>query len=256
MSEPLVSVLTPAFKAERFLEAAVRSVLDQTFTNWELLIINDGSTDETGKIADSLAATDQRIRVIHRNGSSGRPAVPRNLALEQSKGRYIALLDADDLWHPQKLEKQIAFMQSAGARFSCTAYRRITEDGQLLSLIEVPLKATRGRILANNTVGCLTVMIEKDLLTQFGFDEEPSLKGREDYGLWLQILKQEKYVFGLNEELAQYRVVSGSISRNKKAMIVGQWRVYRKSAGLGVFRSLLCMVGWAWFGYLRNRDSL
>jgi teichuronic acid biosynthesis glycosyltransferase TuaG len=253
VSDPVVSILTPAYRAEAFLEETVRSVIAQTFPDWELIIVNDGSPDGTGALADRLAKEEPRIRVFHRKTSSGRPAIPRNLALDHARGRYLALLDADDLWHPEKLERQLAFMERYGASFSCTAYGRITETGIRRSVVHVPLRANRNRLLMNNTVGCLTVMIDRERFPDLTFDERGSLRGREDYGLWLKLLESERYVYGLDEVLADYRVVNGSVSRNKWDMAKGQWRVYRQSAKLPVWKASLCMMSWAFFGYLRNR---
>lgn len=253
MSDPVVSILTPAYRAEAFLEETVRSVIAQTFTAWELIIVNDGSPDGTGALAERLANEDQRIRVFHRETSSGLPAIPRNLALDHARGRYLALLDADDLWHPEKLERQLAFVTRYEASFSCTAYGRMSEDGRRFGVVHVPLRATRGRLLMTNTVGCLTVMIDRERFPDLQFDESSSLRGREDYGLWLKLLESETYVYGLDEVLADYRVVNGSVSRNKWDMAKGQWRVFRQSARLPVIQACLCMITWAFFGTLRNR---
>lgn len=253
MSDPVVSILTPAYRAEAFLEETVRSVIAQTFTAWELIIINDGSPDGTGALAERLAKEDPRITVLHRETPSGRPAVPRNLALDHARGRYLALLDADDLWYPEKLERQLAFITRYGASFSCTAYGRISETGSRQGVVHVPLRATRSRLLMNNTVGCLTVMIDRERFPDLRFDESSSIRGREDYGLWLRLLESERYVYGLDEVLADYRVVNGSVSRNKWEMARGQWRVFRQSARLSVIQASLYMISWAFFGYLRNR---
>lgn len=253
MSSPVVSILTPAYAAERYLKETVRSVQNQTFTDWELVIINDGSPDATGLIAEQLARKDSRIRVFHCSVSSGRPAVPRNLGLKHARGRYVAFLDADDSWHPEKLQRQLAFMREHGACFSCTAYERISEDGRSCGTVHVPFRASRNRLLITNTVGCLTVMVDRCRFPDMRFDESIALRGREDYALWLKLLETESYVFGLDEQLASYRVVDGSVSRNKWKMAAAQWRVFRSSAEVPFPKACLYMLTWGFWGYLRNR---
>lgn len=250
---PLISIITPAYNAEHYLAQTIESVLAQTFFDWQMIIVNDGSTDKTGQLADQYANKDSRIQVVHQKHSSGRPGIARNIGLEYTKGRYIALLDADDLWMPQKLEHHLRFIQKHEAAFSCTSYQRISVDGKPFNTVHVKEFITRNDILITNTIGCLTVMFDRDQLPKLSFDVHKDLVGREDYSLWLKILSIEQYAYGLNETLSSYRVVGNSISRNKFNMAKGQWRVLRYSAKMPLIKAIFYMFTWAFFGYLRNR---
>ncbi|MGH7726474.1 MAG: glycosyltransferase family 2 protein [Candidatus Eiseniibacteriota bacterium] len=235
MSAPLVSVITPAHNSGRFLEETVRSVIAQSFGGWEMLIAENGSTDDTVAIAERLAREDSRIRLLELRGRAG-PAGARNAALEVANGRYVAFLDADDLWLPEKLEAQLEFARSRSAAFTCTSFRRIDERGApILSLVAPPSTIDYEFLLGHTVIGCLTVLLDRE---QTGPVRMPDLPQHEDLVLWYSLLKRGFLAHGLQKDLARYRVVRGSTSSNKVRSALHMWEVYRRVEGLSVGRSL------------------
>ena len=246
----LVSVITPAHNAERFLADTVRSVQAQTYQHWELWIVDDVSTDGTAAIAAGFAQDDRRVRHLRLDENLG-PAGARNAGMDAATGRYVAFLDADDLWLPTKLEMQIAFMSRTGSHFSYTAYRMIDEDGTLIGRpVRVPEAIDYRGLLRNTTIGCLTVMLDRD---HIGPARMPALRRHEDLALWYDILKRGFVAHGLQEDLARYRIVRGSRSRDKLATAAHMWKVYRDVEKLSLLDSLWCYTHYAWRAYWKNR---
>ena len=207
----VVSVIMPVFNSGRFVKAAVDSVISQTFTDWELIIVDDCSTDETPQIIADLASVDERIRVFRLPANTGSPAGPRNKGIEEAKARYIAFLDSDDRWLPTKLEEQIREMKGKKAALSCTAYDVINGSGARIGGFNVPSETTFTQLLTHNTLGCLTVMYDSAELGKRYFP----YCGHEDYALWLDIAREGIRVVGINNRLAEYRQRGGSVSSNK-----------------------------------------
>ncbi len=253
MADPRVSVITPAYRAEPYLEEAVRSVMAQTVADWELIIVDDGSPDGTGALAEQFAREDDRIRVIHRPVASGRPAVPRNVALENARGRYIAFLDADDVWYPQKLEKQLAAFDGTDAAIVFAYYDRIDQHGNLLSVVSSPRMVDYSTMLHTCSIGFLTSMIDLYKTGPVRFDENTPWGMKEDYVLWLELLRRGCKAICVPEKLGAYRVVSGSVSRNKWKAARAQWFVYRQKEGLSLWAALYHWVQYAIHGYRKNR---
>lgn len=240
----LVSVIMPTYNCGKYIAQSIESVLAQTVTDWELLIVDDCSTDNTAEIVAAYAQTHPNIRYscLAQNGG---PAAARTEALRNACGKYVAFLDSDDLWLPEKLAKQIAFMRETGADFSATAYRQMDADGQPLPTVCYPPKKTTygGCIRRSNPIGNLTVMYDQEKLGRF---EVPPIKKRNDFALWLQILKKTKYCYGMQENLATYRLGrQGSVSHNKLAQAKFHWQLYRHIEGHGLLRSAFEMVCWA-----------
>ena len=213
-------------------------------TDWELQIVDDCSTDNTRAVVERLAAQEPRIHYscLAQNGG---PAVARTEALRRASGKYIAFLDSDDLWTPDKLEKQIAFMEQNGVFFSATGYEQMDENGNSLHLACFPPDKTSYNkcIRLSNPIGNLTVMYNQEALGRF---EVPMIQKRNDFALWLQILKKTKYCYGLNEVLATYRVrKSGSVSSNKLGQARYHWQLYHEIEGHGFLRSAFEMGCWA-----------
>lgn len=221
-----VSIITPTFNSERFIRETIKSVQRQTVTDWEMLIVDDCSTDNTLSVINEFSASDPRIKVISLSTNSG-AAVARNTAISVATGSYIAFLDADDLWLPTKLEKQLCFMTD-GIDMSYTAYEIINHNGDPIGKVidgHGPHMVRYSDMLRKRaTVGCSTVMLNRENLSKFRM---PLLRTGQDYGLWLQILKDGHNAYRLGDVLTQYRIVPGSISRNKFKKARRQWQIYR-----------------------------
>ena len=244
---PLVSVITPAWNAAATLEATIASVAAQSFPDWEMLVADDGSADTTPAIAAAWAARDPRIRPLPGPGREG-PAGARNRAIRAARGRFIAFLDADDRWRPEKLARQIAFMEREGSPFSFTAYRREDAQGRELGTVHPPAAVDYAGLLKGNIIGCLTAVYDT---ARFGKVEMPPLPLRQDYALWLALLKPGGTARGLDEVLADYRVGGGSLSGSKFKAARGTWAVLRRE-GLLLPHALCCFGHYALAG-LRRR---
>jgi len=241
MKEDLVSIVTPTYNCGKFITETIESVIGQTYKNWEMIIVDDCSKDNTQEIVKKYLKNDKRIKYIKFEKNQG-AAIARNTAIREAKGRYIAFLDSDDLWSKDKLEKQINFMKKNSYSFTCTAYEQIDENNNLLNKIIRPkIKADYNRILLDCPVGNSTVMYNVDELGKF---EVPNIRKRNDDALWLQILKKEKYIYGLNEILMQYRIRQNSISSNKLDLIKYHWQLYRQIEHLSIFRSVFHICWW------------
>jgi teichuronic acid biosynthesis glycosyltransferase TuaG len=243
---PLVSVITPVFNAAATLPATIASVAAQTFPDWEMLIADDGSTDATAAIAAAWAARDPRVRPLP--GPRQGPAAARNRAIRASRGRFVAFLDADDRWRPEKLARQLAFMQREDAPFSFTAYRREDALGRDLGVVRAPERVDHAGLLKGNVIGCLTAVYDT---AHFGKVEMPPLPLRQDYALWLALLRRGGEARGLDEILADYRVAPASLSAGKLRAARGTWAVLRRE-GLPLPRALWCFARYAASG-LRRR---
>lgn len=219
----LVSVITPAYNASKYIGDTIKSVQAQTYENWEMIIVNDCSTDDTAEIAREFASADPRIHVYDQKKNGG-PARAWNRAFKEMHGRYAAFLDADDLWIPEKLERQLAFMKKKKAGFSYASYDWIDESGAPLgNIIKIPPKQDYKQMLANSVIGALTVIIDRELV-----DIKPIPPVQiNDSMLWLSIAKRGVTAYGCSEILGHYRIVSSSFSRNKGSAAKGLWRLYR-----------------------------
>lgn len=225
MSKPLVSIITPTFNSNRFIGETINSVLNQTYTNWEMLITDDCSTDETFRLLEKYAAKDNRIKVFKLNKNSG-AAFARNNSLLNTTGRFIAFCDSDDLWYPHKLEVQIKFMQTKNIAFSFSSYQIIDNKGSFLNkIISVPEVLEYKDYLKNTIIGCLTVIIDK---SKTGYFEMPNIRSSHDMALWLLIMKRGFKAYGINQVLASYRLVSTSNTSNKWKAAKDVWKVYRQ----------------------------
>lgn len=232
MTPPAVSIVTPVWNAAATLRAAVASVQAQSFPDWEMLLVDDGSTDGSLALAEGLAAADRRIRLLVQERNTG-AAAARNRAIRAARGRFIAFLDADDLWRPEKLARQVPVL-CAGHPLVFAAYRRIDADGRPLGTVRPPVRISRAGLLKGNVIGCLTAIYDRAAL---GRVEMPALARRQDYGLWLELLRRTPYAHGLPEVLADYRVRPGSLSADKLAAARATWALYREVEGLPRLRA-------------------
>ena len=241
MRPELVSIVMPAYNCSDYIGETIESVLKQSYPYWELIVVDDCSSDNTLEIVSEYMKGDSRIRCFSFNKRSGVVAA-RTKATYEARGKYIAFLDSDDLWHPEKLKKQISFMRENDYAFTCTSYEKVNENGESLGKIihSVP-KADYNRVLLDCPIGNSTVIYDAERL---GKCYGPSIKRRNDYALWLRILHRESYVYGIPTVLMRYRVRKGSISSRKIPLIRYHWILYRDIEKLGIFRSLFHIMYW------------
>lgn len=233
----LVSIITPTYNSEKYIKETINSVLSQTYQNWEMIIVDDCSTDNTVRIIEEEMEKNSRIRFIQLQENQG-AAVARNTAINYANGRYIAFLDSDDLWEMNKLEVQVSFMNMNNIPFSYTSYKIINENGEETGkVVNVPEKIDYNQLLKNTIIGCLTVMLD---INKFGRVQMPNMRTRQDTALWLSILKQGYIAYGIQQPLAKYRKKSGSISSNKLKMAKQNWKLYREIENLSLVKSIWC----------------
>ena len=239
MEDKLVSIIMPTYNCAKFIGKTIESVIAQTYENWELIIVDDCSKDNTEEVVSEYK--DNRIK-YHRLENNSGAAVARTEAMKKASGRYMAFLDSDDLWKKDKLEKQLEFMNKNNYNFTCTEYEQIDEEGHKLNkVIKVKKRADYNRILLDCPVGNSTVMYNVEKLGKF---EVPNIRKRNDDALWLQILKKEKYIYGMPDILMEYRIRSNSISSNKLSLVKYHWQLYREIEHLSVFRSAFHICWW------------
>lgn len=237
MKEELVSIIMPVYNCEKYVAKAIKSVQEQTYTNWELIIVNDCSTDNSlCKIEEQIKSIKNKVTLINLEKNQG-VANARNIAIDKVCGKYIAYLDADDLWEKEKLHKQIEYMKINNIVFSYTSYSRIKEDGSLLKTVEVPGKTNYTDLLKSTIILTSTIIIDTETISKEKL-KMPNLKISEDAQTWLNILKSGVVAYGLNENLAQYRQRKNSVSSNKIKSIKGMWKVYRKYQKMSIGKSL------------------
>ena len=248
----LVSIVVPVYNAAKYVEETVMSVVNQTYENWELLLVDDGSTDGSCEIIKRLEKEDNtgRIKVLLPT-EHGTAAKARNYGISNASGKYIAFLDADDLWEKQKLEKQMEFLQEKKAGFLFTGYEFASEKGEGLGkIVKVPETLTYKQALKNTTIFTSTVLIDIEVV-----DKElvflPEIKS-EDTATWYQILRNGHKAYGLNENLVKYRRVANSLSSNKLEAVRRIWNLYRKAEKLSVVYSAYNFVFWAVRAVLRR----
>ena len=233
---PLVSIITPCFNSEKYIGETINSVLKQTYKIWELLIVDDISSDNSVKIAREYADRDNRIKIYVLNEKGG-ASIARNKAIKESKGKYIAFLDSDDMWKSDKLQKQVEFMAKNDLSFSYHNYELIDSNSNRIK----KLKRSPGRIsylsqLCGCSIGCLSVMYDQG---KIGNVEIKRIDKRNDDALWLCILKKCKYGYLLNDNLAYYRIGNTSLSSGNKAKLLKyHYRLYRDNLNKSVPVSL------------------
>lgn len=245
----LVSIIMPNYNSEKYVEATVRSVLAQTYQNWELLFVDDCSLDASLELISAFQ--DERIRIFSMKENGG-AALARNKAIEEAKGKWIAFLDSDDLWMPEKLEKQITYMHENNIAFSHTDYDVVDENNTIISKFKPKLDVCKYKdILKHNHIGCLTVIYDSDKLGKM-FMPTNATK-REDLACWLSILKRGEKAYCLHECLAQYKIHSNSVSSNKFKMMKYQWQVYRRVEKINILKSIYYLACWAVMGVFKYR---
>lgn len=240
--ENLVSIIMPLYNGEKFIKITLESVLKQTYKNWELLITNDGSKDNSPKIAEKYAKKDERIKLFNQVNKGS--AAARNNSLKEANGKYIVFLDSDDIWEDNFLEKQIKFLKEKNASLVFSSYKRINEDGkEILDPFIVPEKVGYKDLLKTCSLTCLTSIYDREKTGIIYFNEE--LKSlRDDYVMWLTMLKKIDFAYGNKEILASYRIFSNSTTGKKFKVLKPQFLVYYKIEKLGFIKSLYYFINW------------
>lgn len=249
MNEPKISVIMPAYNAAMYIGEAILSVMVQTVPDWELLVIDDHSSDETVAIVERLALQDSRIRLIRRDTNSGGAAKVRNQGLELSRGEFVAFLDSDDVWLPEKLERQLSAI--ADADLCYTSYQVIGADGAAAKPdYLVPDAVTFESMLRENVIGCSTVLLRGDLARSHPFNTDFY---HEDYILWLTLLQEGCRAVGCREVLSKWRYIETSRSFNKGQSAKNRWRIYRDYLKLPLLQSIRAFCAYALAGLKKYR---
>ncbi|WP_289043701.1 glycosyltransferase family 2 protein [uncultured Olleya sp.] len=245
--KPLVSIITPLYNSEKFIVQTINSILNQTYTNWELILVDDCSTDATLQIVEEYTKQYSNMYLLKNQVNFG-AAISRNKAILQANGKFIAFLDADDLWISNKLEFQVDFMQQHNCDVSYTSYYQIDENGNLLNkLVKALPKLSYNKYLKTNYIGNLTGMYN---VATLGKITSPNLRKRQDWLLWLSAIKKSgKPALGISKPLAYYRLRSNSISSNKIRLLKYNFLVYKKGLGFSYVKSIyyMCLFVWEQF---------
>ena len=226
----LVSIVTPVYNSEKYIGETIKSVLGQSHQNWEMLIVDDCSKDNTEKIVKEFS--DPRIKYFKLEQNSG-AAIARNKALENAKGRYITFLDADDMWKPEKLKRQLGFMVDNKIGFSFTGYEILGNEKN--KVINVPPRLNYDQFMKNTIIGTLTVMLNIDIVGEVRL---VNVRKDHDSMTWAKLLREGNYAYGLNESLAYYRKVEGSISNNKFEAVKNHWNNCRQIEKIPILKCL------------------
>ena len=235
MCSQLVSIITPCYNASSYIKETIESVINQTYNNWELIIIDDCSTDNSAEIINSY--NDKRIRYFKTETPSGSPALPRNIGISESLGQYIAFLDSDDVWYPHKLETQLRYMSEKGVNFVYSYYRRFYSLDTPGGVIKSPKYANLNSLKWRDYIPMLTILIDKDLLVGITFENRP----KEDYIFLLQLFKKGVVAYNTEECVALYRIVPNSRSSNKYEMLKKHYTLLRNE-GFNILESCLYTV--------------
>lgn len=249
---PLVSIITPARNAARFLARLVACVRQQQDVSYEHIIVNDASTDDTEDRLQQLAANDPRIRLIHCHQNVG-VVVARNLAIATARGRFLAFLDADDVWLLEKLRCQTDFMLRTGAAISYTDYRFMSEDGtQIGRCLRGPRRIGWHLHHMTRYMGCLTVMVDREQCPDFAFPAVPKGCLGEDILAWSLVIRQHGFAYRCPRDLARYSIVTNSLSRNQTRAARSVWYLYRKVEQIPIGQSMLYFFFYAAFAFTKR----
>lgn len=258
--DELISIITPVYNCEKLIKETMICVINQTYKNWEMILVDDCSTDKSEEIIKGIAQKDNRFKYFKLKENSG-AAVARNYALEKSNGRFIAYLDSDDLWKENKLEIQMNFMKEHNYAFSCTDYEKIDAEGKTLNkIIKIPSKVNYNLFLRNTIIQTVGVMVDtkitgKQILVM------PNIRRRQDAATWCQLLKAGYDCYEVPENLSYYRVVTNSLSSNKFKAVKGTWYLYRNIEKLSLPKACFCFIGYAFNAvkkriYIKNKRGL
>ena len=247
----LVSIITPTFNSAKYISETIQSVQNQTHQNWEMIIVDDCSSDNTTHLIKDFIEKDNRIQLYQLESNSG-PAVARNKGIENVSGKYMTFLDADDIWFEDFIENSIKTIQETGIHFVFSSYKRSDENLNFIySDFIVPQKVTYTDILKSNSISCLTAFLDIETL---GKKSMPLIRKRQDMGLWLQYLKEISFAYGIQEPKAIYRIRENSLSRKKSNLLKYQWQFYREVENLNIFQSIYYMLHWMYRGFMKYRN--
>lgn len=249
MIDNLVSIITPCYNGVKYISETIDSVLKQSYNDWEMIIVDDGSRDDSAKIIKEYVDKDNRIKYIYQKNAGS--AAARNNGIRNASGRYIVLLDADDVWDEDFLEEQLSYMKKKNAVCVCCAYRMIDDNSQVLTAVTMPKEIiTEKDMMVRNYIGCLTGVYDSKKYGKIYLRKE--LKSiRDDYAFWLDIVKLEGKVYGNNKILASYRVLANSTTGNKYKLIGKQYKFYRNYLKLSRIKSLKNILVWGIDGVYR-----
>ncbi|WP_313449029.1 glycosyltransferase [Streptococcus parasuis] len=237
-NKALVSIVMPAYNCEKYVVEAINSILAQTYRNWELLVLDDGSKDNTLRIIEEFSQKDSRIKALP-NGKNIGVSATRNRGIELASGEWIAFLDSDDMWKPEKLEKQFEIVEKEAAEFLFTGSSYINEEGEAYKeIFEVPEKITYKKLRNQNVISCSSVLVKKKYFEHIKMEKDEM---HEDYAVWLRILKTGVTAFGVNEPLLIYRISRNSKSGNKMKTVKMTYKVFR-FVGINPFGSAYFML--------------
>ncbi|MBU2466759.1 MAG: glycosyltransferase [Bacteroidetes bacterium] len=246
---PLVSIITPVFNSSKFLNDSIQSVLNQSYSNWEHLLVDDCSTDNSVELIEIIQKKDHRIKLFRLKVNSG-SGLARNLAIESAKGKYVAFLDSDDYWAPHKLETQVKFMENNKIAFSHSSYGFWSEDGVEIrkpyNVSESPVSYKD--LLKKTEISCLTAIYNQEIIGKMFM---PNLRRKQDYALWLSILKKGYKSYPQQEVLAYYRQRKGSATNKKQELILKHYKFLRNNEKLSVPKSILYTIYWIWNGLVK-----
>lgn len=245
----MISIVSPVYNAEKYISKTIDCILAQTYQDFELIMVDDGSSDQSTNIIESY--TDERVRLVYNDYEKKGAFSARNKGVDVARGEYVAFIDADDLWAPEKLEKTLAFMKKNDAAFVFTAYEFGDEEGiGTGKIVHVPDVLTYKKALPRTVIFTSTVLLDVGKLSK-ELIHMPDIAS-EDTATWWNILRTGVTAYGLDENLVIYRRSSGSLSSNKMVAVKRIWNLYRKNEGLGVVKSFYYMVGWAFRAVVRR----
>jgi len=247
----LVSVITPMYNGGQFVGQTISSVINQTYPAWEMIVIDDGSTDHGPQVVGHYVEKDARIKMLRQ--ANGGSAAARNKGIRGAKGQYIALLDADDTWNPDFLEKQLQLMKMKDAELVYASHTRINQDGkECLKPFIATEKEDYHSMLKTCSISCLTGLYDTKTFGKIYLREDLK-SNRDDYVYWLDILKKVKVAYGNKEILANYRMLNTSATAKKSAVIIPQFMVLYKVENLGLLKSVYYLTNWAIYGFLKYK---
>ena len=249
MNVPKVSIITANYNCENFVGQTIDSVLNQKFKDWEYIIADDGSTDNSISIIEKKFKGLQNVKLLKLKSNRG-PAYARNQALNQAQGRYLSFIDSDDLWEPEFLDNMITFIEEKQITFAYSSYYRIAENGEKLDQYSVPDKVSYHDILKSCPICPLTAIYDSSIVGKLPV---PDIPKREDYGLFISLLKKTKFAYALQKPMAHYRVREGSVSSNKISIARKQWDVYRRYEKISFLKSVYYFTHYMFLSFLKYK---